>query len=149
MVRGMFALFVLSACTLSAPAQDEAATPLDWLTGCWQNDTGDIREIWSVPEGGYYFGYAVSLKAGAVGFFEQMRIEPGASPTFYAYPAGNGPSAFPAIEQTSDRITFANPEHDYPQKIAYWRDGDLLKARISKLDDTSQGEFSYERCPQA
>ena len=149
MVRSLFALLTLSACALTAPAQDETTKMLDWLTGCWQSDSGDMREIWSASEGGYYFGYAVSLTSGSVGFFEQMRIEPGAMPTFFAYPAGKGPSAFPAVEQTDAQIVFANPEHDYPQKITYWRDGDLLKARISKLDDSSPGDLSYVQCARS
>jgi hypothetical protein len=34
------------------------------------------------------------------------------------------------------RAVFANPEHDYPQRIIYWRDGDdSLCARIEGQRD--------------
>ena len=89
MLRLLLSLFALSACTALSIA-DETGEPdpnrLDWLTGCWQSESGDTREVWSASEDGYYFGYAVSLQDGAVVFFEQMRIDPSAMPVFNAYP---------------------------------------------------------------
>ena len=146
MLRIILSALILGACASQSKA-DTTATDLTWLSGCWQNTDGDAREVWSEPESGLYFGYAVTLNDGELVFFEQMRIDPGPVPTFNAYPAGRGPSAFPALEISDTDITFANPDHDYPQKIRYFRDGDQLKATISLMDDTRSGQFEYAPCP--
>lgn len=137
-------LFSLNGIALADEAQPSS---LDWLTGCWQTKSGEIREVWSESEDGYYFGYSVVMQGKQVVFFEQMRIDPGPSPIFNAYPSGLGPSAFPASETANSSITFANPDHDYPQKIRYARDGDNLNAVISRIDDGAQRHFNYRPCP--
>ena len=68
------------------------------------------------------------------------------TPIFNAYPGGEGPFPFPATEIFEDSITFANPAHDFPQKIKYWRDGDGLKAMISRMDDSRPGAFNFVPC---
>jgi hypothetical protein len=140
--------FALAFCLNGSALADEIEpSPLDWLTGCWQNASGEIREVWSDSEDGYYFGYSVVMQDEQVVFFEQMRIDPGPAPIFNAYPSGLGPSAFPGSEMANSSITFENPDHDYPQKIRYERDGDKLKAVISRIDDSDQRHFDYRLCP--
>lgn len=146
MIRLTLYLLAFSACSIASHAEEADPNRLDWLTGCWQGDDGMTREIWSVSEDGYYFGYSVVLKDGHAVFFEQMRIDPAPLPVFNAYPRGDGPSAFPATALSDTRITFANPEHDFPQKIEYWREGDTLRALISKMDGSSPGAFRYTPC---
>ncbi|MEM7327963.1 MAG: DUF6265 family protein [Pseudomonadota bacterium] len=146
MIRMTLGLIALSACTTISHAEEADPNRLDWFTGCWHSADGSTREIWSESEDGYYFGYSVVLKDSHVVFFEQMRIDPAPMPVFNAYPRGQGPSAFPAVEMTETSITFANPAHDFPQKIKYMRDGDRLNAVISLIDGSSPGHFHYVRC---
>ncbi|MEO1553915.1 MAG: DUF6265 family protein [Pseudomonadota bacterium] len=146
MIRITFAILAMSACTSLSQAEEADPNRLDWMTGCWQTQDGTTREVWSHSEDGYYFGYSVVLNDGHAVFFEQMRIDPAPMPVFNAYPRGDGPSAFPAENMTETSITFANPEHDFPQKIKYMRDGEMLKAVISLIDDGSPGHFSYIPC---
>ena len=143
----IFGLALLGGCTLTSQAETPAPDTLDWFTGCWQSTDGSTREVWSASEDGYLFGYSVVLNDGKVVFFEQMRIDPGTPPVFNAYPRGHDPSGFPAVSVGESSITFANPAHDYPQKIAYARDGDTMKAVISLMDDTRQGHFDFVACP--
>jgi len=138
---------LLGGCVLGSQAETPAASSLDWITGCWQTEDGGTREVWSVSEDSFFFGYSVVYNEGDAVFFEQMRIDPGTPPTFQAYPRGQGPSSFPAIEITETSVTFANPDHDYPQKIKYVRDGATLNAVISLIDDTRQGTFNFVGCP--
>lgn len=138
---------VAISATFSCACADEAdPNRLDWMTGCWQSADGDTREVWSASEDGYYFGYSVVLKDGHAVFFEQMRIDPAPLPIFNAYPDGQGPFPFPASEISERRVEFANPEHDFPQKITYWRNGESLNATISRMDDSGRGAFSYLPC---
>lgn len=148
MLRHTLTLGILSLFQLTAFAQSEDAVALDWLSGCWQSAEGNTREVWSESEDGLLFGYSVVFNEGQVVFFEQMRIDPGAVPVFNAYPRGQGPSAFPAIDTSEHTVTFANPEHDFPQKIRYERAGESLRAVISKIDDSSQGHFDFVSCAE-
>lgn len=142
----LISVLALGACTSLSTAQEADPNRLDWLTGCWQSADGVTREIWSGSEDGYYFGYSVVLKNGHAIWFEQMRIDPAPLPVFNAYPSGDGPFAFPATEISEAAITFTNPDHDFPQKIRYFRDGEDLKAVTSLIDDSNPGAFDYVPC---
>lgn len=146
MIRSTISLIFLSACASAQSAAPDISDQFDWLTGCWQSEDGSSRETWSTSEDGYYFGYSVVYQDGQAVFFEQMRIDPGETPTFNAYPRGAGPSSFPASELTGSDVTFANAEHDYPQKIRYWRDGDRLRATISMFDGSQANDFVFATC---
>lgn len=146
MIRSLLCLFAISACAQTTTAEEADPNRLDWLTGCWQGDDGVTREVWSASQDGYYFGYSVVTKNDHVVFFEQMRIDPAPQPVFNAYPKGDGPFPFAAVELSETGITFANPDHDFPQKIEYWREGAALRARISRLDGSRAGTFSFTPC---
>ena len=143
-VTSLFALAMLGACASAPEATSDH--PLGWISGCWENIDGDYREVWSQPDHGYLFGYALSLKGDAVTFFEQSRIDPGEAYVFNAYPAGKGPSAFTEIERSETSITFADPGHDYPQRIRYARDGNRMIAEISRIDGSEGQGFAFRRC---
>ena len=116
------------------------------MSGCWENAAGTYREVWSAPDHGYLFGHALSLMAGEVTFFEQTRIDPGKVYVYNAYPGGDGPSPFPEVERDETSVTFANPDHDYPQSIRYVRDGDRMVATISLMDGSDGQGFSFRPC---
>jgi len=142
----LLSLVIFGAGAQSGQAEEADPSRLNWLTGCWQSVDNGTREVWSVSEDGYYFGYSVVLKDGHAVFFEQMRVDPAPLPIFNAYPDGDGPFSFPATEISEHSVTFANPEHDFPQKIKYWRDGEALKAVISRTDDSRPGAFNFLPC---
>lgn len=146
MIRPILCLLAIGAAAPAITAEEADPNRLDWLTGCWQSEDGVTREIWSGSEDGYYFGYNVVLKDGHAVFFEQMRIDPAPLPVFNAYPAGNGPFPFAATTLSEASITFVNPDHDFPQKIKYWREDDVLRATISKMDGSSPGAFRFTAC---
>jgi len=146
MIRISLCIAALIASAPAVTAQEADPNRLNWLTGCWQGDDGVTREVWSDSEDGYHFGYSIVLKNGHAIFFEQMRIDPAPMPVFNAYPRGEGPFPFPAISLTDAEVVFANPDHDFPQKITYWRDGETLNARISRMDDTSPAAFRFTAC---
>ena len=50
--------------------------------------------------------------------------------TFWAEPDGRPATPFVLAESATQRAVFANPEHVFPARIVYWRDGDDLMARI-------------------
>lgn len=144
MKRACALTLLLGACA-GVPAGSEDH-PLAWMSGCWQTADGDYREVWSAPDHGYLFGYALSLEDGAVSFFEQSRIDPGRPGTFNAYPAGKGPAPFAEVARDAASITFADPDHDYPQRIRYARTGARMTATISLMDGSEEQDFAFRPC---
>ncbi|MEL6686698.1 MAG: DUF6265 family protein [Pseudomonadota bacterium] len=128
-------------------ASDTSAPYVSWLGGCWLSESGKALEVWDMATPDYAFGYHTMTHEEDIVFFEQMRISPvDGKTTFFAYPNGVGPSPFPAVKWSEDSITFANEAHDYPQKITYRMDGELLKATISKMDGSQPNGWTFKRC---
>jgi len=128
------------------------AHELAWMAGCWQSTNGVTREYWAPTLATHMFGHSVTVGDGQVQFFEHMRIEmhggaDGNTYVFSAYPNGEGPSNFASTEIGSQTITFANAEHDYPQRIIYKRDGDTLSASISLIGGDKRNDWVFEQCP--
>ena len=148
-MRFLLATILVTACQLTPVANaPQKVSQFSWLAGCWQSSDGNLREVWSTSEGGYHFGYAVTYKSGEPIFYEMMRILPTDPPVMSAYPRGVGPSDFPMLEQADQSVTFANAEHDYPQRIYCSRAGDTLSATISRMDGSQQTDFTYLACPK-
>ena len=150
---------VLSMGSLMVPAAfaaDETAD-LAWITGHWcgGSATQRIEEHWLPPAGGQLLGLSRTLRGERVVMFEFLRIDVvDGVPTYFAQPGGRPATAFARAAGGADWVHFENPEHDFPQRIEYRRDGDALTAAIA--GQTADGEarrieFGYRRCavPQA
>lgn len=127
----------------TAPACD-----LNWLEGHWVSyDEGRwSEEVWLAERGGMMLGTGRSGSANGRGSFEYLRIgRSGDTLTYWAAPGGGETTAFTATEQSCNGLTVENREHDYPQRIRYERDGDMLKATISNADGSNAISWSYSR----
>ncbi|MFO0554538.1 MAG: DUF6265 family protein [Polyangiaceae bacterium] len=112
---------------------DEALSGLAFLAGSWvgADDGGSTEEHWSSAASGTMLGTGRTTKAGVTTFFEFLRIERREGKLVYvAQPRGGSPTEFLEVERRTNGITFENPAHDYPKRISYDRDGDLLKIRV-------------------
>lgn len=123
-----------------APDPDEPLASLAWLAGTWVSDDSEgpsTVEHWLVPEGGSMLGVNRAAQDGRTVFFEYLRIE--AQPEGVAYlasPRGKSPpTRFAATASGPGFITFENPEHDFPQRIEYRREGDGLHMEVSGTVD--------------
>jgi hypothetical protein len=136
----------------SAGSEAMAASPdLGWLAGHWCSEEGDRRvdEVWLAGAGGSMHGLSRTLAGGNVESFEFMRVEADAGKTsFLAQPNGAAPTAFELAEHGAQHASFENSAHDFPNRIEYRREGDLLHARISGpgQDGPMQIPFDYRRC---
>jgi len=106
-----------------------------------------------MPRGGLMFGYATTMQAGKLAFFEQSRIDlRNARAAYTASPEGQRPVVFtepapnPVALVAPDTISFENAEHDYPQRITYRKTRDGLAATISRLDGSRPTQYAWERC---
>jgi hypothetical protein len=64
--------------------------------------------------------------------FEFMRIEQtdDGALVYQAQPAGRPATPFKLKSISESRVVFENAEHDFPQRIIYWRKGEQLCARV-------------------
>ena len=120
-----------------------------WMAGAWIMRAGENRaeEYWTPADGGVMIGAGKSFAGDRLRSFEHMRIAPGEDGRlhFFASPDGAPFSAFAMVEQGDGNITFANPAHDYPQRIRYWREGDTLNAEISLADGSRPMRWRFTR----
>ncbi|SER11945.1 DUF6265 family protein [Sphingobium sp. YR768] len=138
---------IAAACMLALSSGAWAGELPDWLTGEWQQQNGDrwSEEVWTLPRGGTMIGVGRTGRGESLRSWEVMRIVRAAdgSLTFHGAPEGGAATVFPAVEQGVRDITFANPDHDYPQRIRYWREGRLLMAETSKMDGSGAQNWTY------
>ena len=121
-----------------------------FLSGCWEQQGKDgswAEECWTDTRGGVMIGSGRTGKGDTVGHWEWMRIERGAdgSVIFYGSPKGDPPVGFKAIEANGKSITFANPSHDYPQRVRYLATDVGLDAEVSLADGSKPNKWSYRR----
>lgn len=148
-MRSLLCLLALTACATApiAMAPTGSPTPLPWLQGCWVTEDGNTVERWQGEADTLMFGHSVTVKEGAVTFFEQLRIQAGDDGLIYsAYPRGKGPIDFQQVIADDQRVTFANDTHDFPQRITYTRDGDVISAAVSLKDGGRAFRWRYTPC---
>jgi len=131
-MRAMRRLLVLLLVAGSAAAQTTAQ--LGWLAGCWQLVGGEAgsNEQWMAPAGGLMLGSSRTLRGGQVREWEFMLVRDAPQGLeFMAWPRGQGMTVFPAETVEARRVVFANPTHDFPQRVGYASpDADTLDAYI-------------------
>ncbi len=151
----------MSAAAVLAAVLIQAAPPavpdMSWMAGYWLDCSGgrEASETWSDPRGGLSVGHGVTLSREG-SWFEVSHIGP--TPAGFAYvaqPGGAPPTAFVMIENGPMRAVFANPENDFPTRVIYERQGDVLSARIEgevegqarSMTWTFQAQPLNTRCP--
>ena len=68
--------------------------------------------------------------------FEFLRIEQRATGqiVYVASPGGGPTTDFTLTQLGTQRATFENPAHDFPRRLTYWREGNVLHARAEGED---------------
>jgi hypothetical protein len=110
--------------------------------------------MWTLPAGGTMLGVARTVKNGKTVEWEHSMIretEPGIW-AYVAKPGGQPEAAFPLKSVGAEEVVFENPQHDFPQRIIYRRDGaDGIKARIEGVSKGKTKAFDYPmqrtQCP--
>jgi hypothetical protein len=128
------------------------AQPVDdglpgFMAGTWMMEDGASwsDELWSDAKGGLMLGVSRSGFGRQVQIWEMARIERKAdgSISFFAQPRGKPETEFKQALRSADAVEFTNSGHDYPQRIRYWRQGQLLMAEISRLDGSDPVRWNY------
>ena len=122
---------------------------LGWLSGSWVagDATRWTEEHWSGPRGGAMLGYSRSGRGETLSEWEFIRIAPGADGVlaYQAQPGGRPAVAFRLVACDGTGATFENPDHDFPQRIRYVRDGGTMTATISAIDGSRAMSWTFRR----
>lgn len=142
MAAGLAALLV--AASPAATVDD-----LGWLAGQWTSEADGrwTEESWTAPRGGVMLGHSRSGRGDTLREYEFIRIAAGddGAIAYIAMPQGGAPVVFALVRHDGNSATFENAAHDYPQRIAYARDGDTLTATISAIDGSKARRWTYRR----
>ena len=156
MSRRVGTVLALALCVIGGgvrAAEVADVTSLAWMAGSWLGAAGgvEMEEHWLAPKGGAMLGLHRDVAGGRMVSFEFLRIERDAEGLVYlASPRGRPATPFRLIESTKGRVVFANPQHDFPQRILYWMGDDgLLHARIegSQKGQPAAEEWAWKRSP--
>ena len=132
-------LLATALLTVSIAGAVSAAEPdvekLGWLAGCWAGEGAEpgSEERWMPPAGGTMLGVSRTIRQGKTVEFEFMEIRqlPDGKLAFVAHPSGQDTTVFTAVRISDSEVVFENPQHDFPQRVAYAKDGESgLRARI-------------------
>lgn len=134
-----------------------AGPDLSWMAGYWLDCSGgrESSETWTDPRAGLSVGHAVTLSEEGP-WFEVSHIRPTPEGLAYvAQPGGAPPTAFILVESGPSRAVFASPENDFPTRVIYEREGNVLSARIEgevggqarSMTWTFQAQPLNTRCP--
>lgn len=142
------AALVLTAVLAAAPLTAQGPAPFPaWMAGAWTLAEGErwTEEFWTAPRGGVMLGASREGQGDTLRTWEAIRIVRRADGTLAYVPMPNGgtPVEFALVRQDTQSIEFANPAHDFPQRIRYWRDGDRLHAEIALIDGSRAITWSY------
>ena len=131
-----------------SPPQTQVSD-LAWMSGRWLTGGNGrwTEEIWSGPRGGTLMGFSWSGEGAAIDAYEYIRVQPGEDDeiVYLAQPNGGAGVGFYLIRAEGMTATFENPDHDFPQRIRYARDGDTMVATISRMDGSNAISWTYRR----
>ena len=153
MMRLILALAVVSS--LSAGRAEQASKPtldsLAWLAGSWVGTVRgvEMEEHWTAARGGSMIGMHRDVGKSRTLGFEFLRIEQqGDQIVYLSMPNGRSAATpFPLKEGPGTRVVFENPAHDFPQRIVYWKDGNVLRARIEGTMNGKPGSDEWRWSP--
>lgn len=128
-------LAILYAWTIKSTNDIQKA---EWLIGTWENKTqrGSIYETWTKSGQNEFSGKSYSVKDKDTIVFENIRLLQEKNGLYYIPTVKNQndglPVRFVAKTISKNQLVFENPQHDFPQIIAYTKiTSDSLIAEIS------------------
>ena len=140
---------------LTGPATGQAPAPAQtsdmpaWMAGCWIEEKAPerwVEECWTSARGGTMLGSGRTGRGDKVAFWEAMQIIRDADGlSFFAAPRGVGRTQFRMKADGGPGVSFYNAQHDYPQRVRYWREGEVLLAETALADGSKAQRWQYRR----
>ena len=124
---------VLASITCLVAGSAQAQTMPAWIAGYWLScdNAEQVSETWTSGGPEVMLGSGLTRAKNGT-HFEMMRIGKGSAGglSLFASPDGVPPTEFTLKSMDANRVIFENPSHDFPQRIIYSRNADVLSARI-------------------
>jgi hypothetical protein len=145
------ALILLLAATTQVSAQTPTLTDISWISGAWQSEPGGRRQIeehWTRVGGQSMLGMSRTVVGDKTVEFEFVRIEQRADGIYYvAHPKARCPGTdFKLTRASATEAVFENPQHDFPKRIIYRKNGDdSLTASIDGGEGTKAMLYPFKR----
>ena len=149
--------WLLAALTLvgaAAHAEPAGIQRLAWLAGCWSLTNGErtVDEQWTAPRAASMQGMSRTIRADKLVAYEAVIVrERGDLLDYEVIPSGQAKTVFSSISIDDNSVVFENLQHDFPQRVAYRRNGDQLLAWIEgpRNGAVRRVEYPYRRvaCP--
>ena len=145
----LFLAFPVLASCQSVSKTENDFTKLSWLEGTWTRTNAKPgrsgAELWTRGQGNELIGRGISMRGADTTFVEKLKIVIKSGDIYYVSDVPENPRPvdfkFTFIDDRS--FVCENPAHDFPKKIAYYKDGDNLKAVIS--GDGKEIEYLFRR----
>lgn len=129
-----------------------------FMAGYWLSCEGgrEVSETWTDPRAGQLIGYSVTLRGERLSWeFARIAPQDDGRLAFFAQPHNQPPHAFALVRHGPAELVFEDPQHDFPQRVIYRREGAVLIGRIEGVIDGTERavEWRYEaaelnsRCP--
>jgi len=140
-------LVMVSLALLAAPLLAAPIDGLAWFAGCWAAEQGDAGsgEIWTTPAGATVLGTSRTVRGGRTVAHEFMLIVDGPQGlVLIASPSAKPAASFRAVLVEARRVTFENPDKDFPQRLIYESPDDAtLIGRIEGRHDGRERHVDY------
>ena len=110
---------------------------LNWLEGEWNRTNvkpGRIgNEKWIKLSDHEFKGWGITMKGADTAFVEKLQLIVKDDKIYYVAdtPQNPAPVYFVLTLLSNDRFECENRAHDFPKKIAYYKEGNSIKATIS------------------
>jgi hypothetical protein len=121
-----------------------------WLEGHWVHESKDrsswTEESWLV-RGDMMVGVGLNGSGEVAKSYEFMRIakDKDGRMTFWGSPRGAAPVPFRMVSLSAAEVAFENPAHDFPTRITYRREDDVLIATVSGPGGSKPQTWRYRR----
>jgi hypothetical protein len=135
----------------AAPAAPNGSTApsIAWMSGTWVTETAGrwTEERWAPPRAGVLLGTSLSGRGNRAESFEFLRIaaDENGKVSYWGSPEGATPVAFALVRASRNELVFENPSHDFPTRIAYRRNGNILTATVSGPGGKDAQSWRYRR----
>jgi len=142
------------ALVFAASAASAQIHRVAWLAGCWSLTGGEriVDEQWMAPRVASMQGMSRTVRGDKLLAYEFVMLrERGELLEYEVSPSGQARTVFTSTTVTDSSVVFENLQHDFPQRVAYQRNGDRLLAWIEgpRNGQMRRIEYPYERvaCP--